>query len=98
MAATKGKKGKAKTARTSRRRAAPRAKRAPQKKPKRAKKASEQDLTICGAHGETPATFVCRHVADGVACGFHANPPAPDNPWPDAWCDLCEEAFQRGGG
>jgi len=98
MAATKGKKGKAKTARTSRRRAAPRAKRAPQKKPKRARKASEQDLTICGAHGETPATFVCRHVADGVACGFHANPPAPDNPWPDAWCDLCEEAFQRGGG
>lgn len=61
------------------------------------KKASEQHL-ICGAHGETLATFVCRHVADGVACGFHANPPAPDDPWPDAWCDLCEEAFQRGGG
>lgn len=112
MAATKRKKGTAKAARTSARRPTPRAKPAPKKKTKRAtkprsakrakstkgtKKASEHHL-ICGAHGETPATFVCRHVADGVACGFHANPPAPDDPWPDAWCDLCEEAFQRGGG
>lgn len=53
---------------------------------------------ICGSHGETRATFVCRHLLEGVACGFHANPPAPDDPWPDAWCDLCEEAFQAGGG
>jgi hypothetical protein len=53
---------------------------------------------VCGKHGETPPTFVCRHVFGGVACGFHANPPAPDDPWPDAWCDLCEEAFQAGGG
>ena len=41
---------------------------------------------------------MCRHVADGVAYGFHAKAPTRTNPWPDAWCDLCEEAFQRGGG
>ncbi len=53
---------------------------------------------ICGAHGETPATFGRRHVAEGVACGLYAKAPTRANPWPDAWCDLCEEAFQRGGG
>ncbi|NVB84031.1 MAG: hypothetical protein HOV81_36990 [Kofleriaceae bacterium] len=58
----------------------------------------DDDLITCDTHGETPATFVCRHVAFGVACGFHANPPAEDDPWPDAWCDLCEAAFQAAGG
>jgi hypothetical protein len=59
---------------------------------------SEGKNIVCRKHGETPPTFVCRHVFEGVACGFHANPPAADDPWPDAWCDLCEEAFQAGGG
>jgi hypothetical protein len=57
-----------------------------------------RDLVICGAHGETPATFVCRHLADGVARGFHADAPTKDQPWPDAWCDECDKAFQAGGG
>jgi hypothetical protein len=25
---------------------------------------SEKENVICGRHGETPATFVCRHLAD----------------------------------
>lgn len=58
---------------------------------------SDGKKIVCGAHGETPPTFVCQHVFGGVACGFHANPPAPDDPSPDAWCDLCEKAFQAGG-
>jgi hypothetical protein len=53
---------------------------------------------ICGSHGETPATFACRHLATGVSCGFHASSQDPDDRWPDAWCDLCEEAFQAAGG
>lgn len=53
---------------------------------------------MCGAHGETPPTFVCCHVADGIGCGFHAGPRTADNPWPDAWCDRCDEAFQAAGG
>ena len=53
---------------------------------------------ICGAHGETPTTFMCRHVATGVACGFHAAVDDAEDRWPDGWCDLCEEAFQDAGG
>jgi len=58
---------------------------------------SERDLVICGAHGETPSTFTCRHVATGAACGFHASDQDVNDPWPDAWCDLCEERRREGG-
>src|SRR5688572_22362352 len=33
-----------------------------------------------------------------MACGFHASGDDPDDRWPDAWCDLCEDAFQAEGG
>jgi len=51
----------------------------------------------CSLHGETPATFVCRHLRFGVGCGFHASAEDAGDPWPDAWCDRCEAAFQRYG-
>ncbi len=59
---------------------------------------SEREAITCGAHGETPVTFMCRHLATGTACGFHASVEDPDDEWPDAWCDLCEKAFQAAGG
>lgn len=59
---------------------------------------SEGKKVVCGAHGETPATFACRHLTRGIACGYHASVDDPDDKWPDAWCDLCEEAFQEQGG
>lgn len=59
---------------------------------------SDPGRVVCGRHGETPPTFACRHVARGVACGFHASTDDPGQKWPDAWCDLCEEAFQAAGG
>src|SRR5215468_10247460 len=59
---------------------------------------SERESIVCGAHGETSATFMCRHVASGAACGFHASAEDPSDRWPDAWCDLCDEAFQAAGG
>jgi hypothetical protein len=58
---------------------------------------SRRDLVTCGAHGETPSTFTCRHVATGAGCGFHASDEDPSDPWPDAWCDLCEERRREGG-
>lgn len=58
---------------------------------------SERDRIVCSSHGETPATFACRHLASGVACGFHSAPTA-DDPWPDAWCDLCDETLAASGG
>jgi hypothetical protein len=57
----------------------------------------DQGSIICIAHGETPATFACRHLAQGVACGFHSRLDDPGR-WPDAWCDLCAESLQAAGG
>lgn len=51
----------------------------------------------CALHGETAATFVCRHLRFGVGCGFHASADDANDPRPDAWCDVCEAAFQRYG-
>lgn len=57
--------------------------------------AGDEDV-VCGAHGKTPVTFVCRHVSDGVACGFHSAKPTKKNRWPDAWCDACDALMRNG--
>lgn len=57
----------------------------------------QSELITCDRHGETPTTYACQHVARGVACGYHASTDDPNDQWPDAWCDLCDEAFQTAG-
>jgi hypothetical protein len=37
-------------------------------------------------------------VTGGSSCGFHASADDPADKWPDAWCDLCDDAFQAAGG
>jgi len=56
-----------------------------------------EHMVRCGEHGETPATFVCRHLQLGVGCGFHCSGENPDDAWPDAWCDGCDAALGRDG-
>lgn len=46
-------------------------------------------------HGETPVTFMCRHLLTGVCCGFHDS--EDGSQWPDAWCDLCAKVLARDG-
>ncbi|MFN0250130.1 MAG: DUF6882 domain-containing protein [Kofleriaceae bacterium] len=58
---------------------------------------SDSEQVTCGTHGTTPSTFACRHLTQGVACGYYASVEDPRDKWPDAWCDLCEEAFQTTG-
>jgi hypothetical protein len=52
----------------------------------------------CSEHGEAIATFVCRHVRDGVGCGYVASADHPDDARPDAWCDHCDRVQAREGG
>lgn len=52
----------------------------------------------CAAHGDSAATFACRHLCDGVSCGYHCSDTDDRDPWPDAWCDHCEAARAREGG
>jgi hypothetical protein len=60
---------------------------------------SQFDLLIdChGSGAGTPATFICRHLANGSGRGFHLQPDEED-PWPDAWCDECEHRLAQDGG
>jgi hypothetical protein len=58
---------------------------------------SDRDQRVECEHGDGFATFVCQHLKDGVACGYHCSD-EEDDLWPDAWCDLCEAARVREGG
>lgn len=58
----------------------------------------DSELIECDTHGKTPCTFACQHLTFGVACGYHASVANPADKWPDAWCDLCEDAVQATGG
>lgn len=50
----------------------------------------------CARHGTTPITFACRHVAAGIACGFHHST-TDINAEPMGWCDLCDENLAVAG-
>lgn len=55
---------------------------------------------VCTSPEHREATFVCQHLGTGgVGLGFHRafNPDDPDELWPAAWCDACEEALRGEG-
>jgi hypothetical protein len=58
---------------------------------------SEAEQVSCGVHGRASAAFVCAHLAENPLQRWHCDCPSEKNPWPDAWCDKCEDAFQREG-
>lgn len=58
---------------------------------------SDADQKIECEHGGSLATYVCRHVRDGIACGYHFDEADKDDAWPDAWCDRCEHARAAAG-
>jgi len=55
----------------------------------------------CADHGVQQATFVCRHIVEGLRerrpTGFWTSDD-PVNPRPDAWCTECEVRVQATGG
>lgn len=51
----------------------------------------------CEAHGEANCAYVCSHLADSPQQKWYCNYPTPEDRWPDAWCGLCEKAFQEQG-
>src|SRR4051812_23179870 len=45
----------------------------------------------CEIHGETPRSFVCRHLlGEATGLGFNREDSSDDDPFPDAWCENCE--------
>ena len=55
-------------------------------------------LVDCGPHGQRVAATVCQHLllVDPAPVGFVENSDDPNDL--QAWCGLCEEAFQQEGG
>jgi hypothetical protein len=54
-------------------------------------------IVECDLHGESYATFVCRHLAFGVNRGFYCADDDNDLR-PDAWCMKCDELLMANGG
>ena len=57
--------------------------------------ATDPDTVQCKTHGESGATYICKHLAENRAQRWHCDYPSEDNPWPDAWCDLCNAEFLK---
>jgi hypothetical protein len=51
----------------------------------------------CERHGAGQATYVCEHLFDDPEQEWFSDEPSPSNPWPDAWCATCDEAYQEQG-
>ena len=53
----------------------------------------------CSEHGTSFATFVCNHLTKGEKIGFNIgyDPDNPDEIYPDAWCNKCEEILESEG-
>lgn len=59
-----------------------------------------KDNTVqCATHGVTTATYVCKHLLSGHSKGFHCgyDDNEPDEKWPDAWCDDCQQTLEHHG-
>jgi hypothetical protein len=61
---------------------------------------SDDDNKVqCGVHGKSSATFICHHLSEGEKLGFNVgfDPNEPDDLYPDAWCDQCDEVLEQEG-
>lgn len=51
----------------------------------------------CPAHGRGFPTYLCEHLVADAAQPWYSDEPAPANPWPDAWCRLCDAIYLEEG-
>jgi hypothetical protein len=51
----------------------------------------------CNEHGAGLATYVCQHLSGNPAQEWVSDRPGTKNPWPDAWCAECQQAFNLFG-
>jgi uncharacterized protein DUF6882 len=51
----------------------------------------------CGTHGEAYETFVCEHLVAHPEQRWFSQEPDSENPWPDAWCAVCNAFFEAQG-
>jgi len=58
---------------------------------------ADDDQITCDVHGSASPAFVCAHLAANPVQRWHCDDPTDENPWPDAWCDRCNDVYLRDG-
>jgi hypothetical protein len=51
----------------------------------------------CDAHGSAFETYICEHLAANPIQTWFSSARTEADPWPDAWCSICHDAYQREG-
>ena len=59
----------------------------------------DKNTINCGKHGNCNATFICNHLVNGKNLGFNCgyDEDNTDETHPDAWCDECDQIFEKEG-
>jgi hypothetical protein len=61
------------------------------------KRATARAEISCARHAAGFETFVCQHLLENPSQEWFSDTPDESNPWPDAWCTICNEAFNEQG-
>lgn len=61
------------------------------------KRSKSRKEVTCASHKTGFETFVCGHLAKDPAQEWFSEAPTEANPWPDAWCRTCNQAFEEQG-
>jgi hypothetical protein len=58
---------------------------------------NKDSIMECPFHGEKPPTFICQHLQYGYGLGFNQpdDPPDPEWPFENAWCDECDSILLK---
>jgi hypothetical protein len=51
----------------------------------------------CNTHGTAYETYVCEHLIGNPGQPWFSQEPDLENPWPDAWCGVCDSFLQEHG-
>lgn len=51
----------------------------------------------CSADGKGYEAYICEHLFENSMQAWHSATPTPDNRWPDAWCEKCNDVYVRDG-
>ena len=61
------------------------------------KRAAARAEIKCASHTAGFETFVCQHLVENPSQEWFSDTSTESNPWPDAWCTICNEAFKEQG-
>ena len=53
--------------------------------------------TRCDKHGNGFETFACEHLVENLRQRWFSAEPCDENPWPNAWCRVCNVHFEKYG-